>query len=90
MPDSEITNEVTNQQNKVFLRMAYTALGTAGVLLMSIAAWVVNECLESKQFRVIAEDRISSLETGRRTTPMAAETRAELNAIWRQIGSKPE
>lgn len=89
MPDSEITNEVESQQNRLLLRLAYTASGTAGVLVISIAAWVVNECLESKQFRVTTESRINSLESGR-TIPMAAETRAELNAIWRQIGSKPE
>lgn len=28
--------------------------------------------------------RIQALESGR-TTPMAAETRAELNAVWREI-----
>lgn len=30
------------------------------------------------------ESRITAMETGR-TTPMAAETRAELNAVWREI-----
>ena len=33
--------------------------------------------------------RIQSLESGR-TTPMAAETRAEFNAIWREIGKTRE
>lgn len=89
MPDSEITNEVESQQNRLLLRLAYTASGTAGVLLISISAWVINECLESKQFRGMTNSRLSSLENGR-TTPMAAETRSELNALWRQIGSKPE
>lgn len=30
-------------------------------------------------------ERVSALETGR-TTPMAAETRAEFNSIWRELG----
>lgn len=89
MADSDITDEVSNQQNRILLRLAYAASGTAAVVGISLFGWVLNECMESKQFREITERRLSGLEDGSRT-PMAVETRSELNAIWRQIGNKPE
>lgn len=52
MPDSEITNEVESQQNRLIARAMYGLLATASVMLVSLSVWVVNECVESRQFRM--------------------------------------
>ena len=69
MPDSEITDAVESQQNRLLVRMAYAASGTAGVVVIAIAGWVINECVESRQFRTSGD---------RYTQQDAAQDRAEL------------
>lgn len=64
MPDSEITNEVESQQNRLIVRAMYGLVATASVMAVSLAVWVVNECMESRQFR-LGGDRYTQQDAAR-------------------------
>lgn len=81
----------TNGSNRSAIAKGLTAAvwTLAIAYVTSSAAWIftVTHRLAIVEARTNGlESRISSLETGR-TTPMAAETRAELNAIWRELNN---
>ena len=73
---------------------ALKAIGVGLILsfLTAVTTWLFVHTakissMEERQRSI--DGRLSSLESGR-TTPMAAETRAEFNAIWREMGKTRE
>ncbi len=80
----------TNGNRSAIAKGLTAAVWTLAITYVtSSAAWIftVTHRLAIVEAKANAlESRISSLETGR-TTPMAAETRSELNAIWRELNN---
>lgn len=69
--------------------MTFTSILTPVLVAAIVGAmgWLftISQQVTTLEVRASAiENRLSAMESGR-TTPMAAETRAELNALWREV-----
>ena len=80
-------NEVHYKNGTVSNALKVIGVGLILSYITATTTWmfVQSSIISSLQTRVEANSiRIQGLEGGR-TTPMAAETRAELNGIWREL-----
>lgn len=79
--------EVHHKNGSVGNAIKVIGVGLVLSYITATTTWmfVQSGVLSSMQAKIDANGtRIQGMETGR-TTPMAAETRAEFNAIWREL-----
>lgn len=96
MPNNhELADTIEIPNGRVVPWVAKSLLGVFVTIVMAHASWATMSLLDvrEKQAMVVQRQnelstRLENLKSGR-TIKMADTTRAELNAIWRELGKRP-